>query len=93
MWLPQLISSHIQICFENKPFSRFVVSLERLGERPWVTERPRKTSLALKDLESQKSCEKTEKPAKRSSDRKKIQNIPTAWSGNILSLLQSSGLL
>ena len=54
MWLPQLISSHIQICFEKKPFSRFVVSLERLGERPWVTERPWKTLLALKDFESQK---------------------------------------
>ena len=66
----KLIYSHIQICFSKKPFSRFAVSLERLGERPWVTKRPWKTLLALKDLESQKICERTEEPTKRSSDRK-----------------------
>ena len=43
MWLPQLIYPHIQIRFAKNPFSRFVVSLENLGERPWVTERPWKT--------------------------------------------------
>ena len=65
MWLPQLIYSHIQRCFAKKPFSRFVVILERLGERPW------KNLLALKDLEPQKICEKTGKTYQKFVGQKK----------------------
>ena len=45
-------------------FSRFVVSLERLRERPWVTEKPWKT------FSHRKFVKKTEKPIKSSLDKK-----------------------
>ena len=35
--------THMFKYFAKEPFSRFVVSLERLGERPWVSEKLWKT--------------------------------------------------
>ena len=67
MWLPQLIYSHIQRCFEKKPFSRFVVSLERLRERPWVTEKPWKTLRHRKFVKKLKNLSKVRWTEKNNS--------------------------